>query len=126
MRIRLTRKLAPYLDGIDVSACHEGDVLDLPWRQAELLIAESWATIVLHESRRQSAEPPGHRTSSSDRPARSARLIEQLGHTRKGLETGEFDPHEDRRVEDRIREELRDARAKIVRGPRPPGKRPSH
>lgn len=43
MRVRLVRKLADYLDGIDLSAYEEGDVLDLPRREAELLIAEGWA-----------------------------------------------------------------------------------
>jgi hypothetical protein len=43
MKIRLTRKLADYLDGIDVSQLREGDVVALPRREAELLIAEKWA-----------------------------------------------------------------------------------
>lgn len=42
-KVTLTRKLADRLDGIDVSGYHEGDVLDLPRPQAELLIAEQWA-----------------------------------------------------------------------------------
>jgi hypothetical protein len=41
--IRLLRKLAERLDGIDVSEYEEGDVLALPQPQAELLIAEGWA-----------------------------------------------------------------------------------
>jgi hypothetical protein len=43
MKVRLTRKLAEQLDGIDVSALNEGDVFDLPRAQAQLLIAEHWA-----------------------------------------------------------------------------------
>jgi len=43
IRVRLVRKLADYLDGIDLSAYNEGDLLDLPRREAELLIAEGWA-----------------------------------------------------------------------------------
>jgi hypothetical protein len=43
MRVRLVRKLADLLDGIDVSAYRCGDVIDLSRRDAELLIAERWA-----------------------------------------------------------------------------------
>jgi len=44
MRVRLTRKLAERVDGIDLSAHAEGDWLDLSRRDAELLLAEGWAT----------------------------------------------------------------------------------
>lgn len=43
MLIRLTRKLAELVDGVDLSHCSEGDVLELPRAHAELLIAEGWA-----------------------------------------------------------------------------------
>ena len=43
MRIRLTRKLADCLDGVDLSHYSVGDVLDLPRREAHLLMAEGWA-----------------------------------------------------------------------------------
>jgi len=42
-RVRLVRKLADELDGIDVSTFREGDVIELPRAQARLLIAEGWA-----------------------------------------------------------------------------------
>jgi hypothetical protein len=43
MRVRLTRKLADEIDGIDLSHRQVGDTLDLPRRQGQLLIAEGWA-----------------------------------------------------------------------------------
>ena len=43
MKVRLTKKLAEMVDGIDISACVEGDVIELSERRAELLIAEAWA-----------------------------------------------------------------------------------
>jgi hypothetical protein len=43
MKVRLTKKLAETIDGIDVSECVEGDVIELPAPSAELLIAEAWA-----------------------------------------------------------------------------------
>jgi hypothetical protein len=43
MRIRLTRKLSQLLNGVDISRRNVGDVIDLPRRDAELLLAEGWA-----------------------------------------------------------------------------------
>jgi hypothetical protein len=43
MRIRLTRKLAELLNGVDLSRHRVGDVLDLPMREAQVLMAEGWA-----------------------------------------------------------------------------------
>jgi len=47
MRIRLVRKLAERLNGIDVSLRRVGDVIDLPSSDAKLLVAEGWARPVL-------------------------------------------------------------------------------
>ncbi len=54
MKVRLSRVLAGYLDGIDVRNCRAGDVLDLPMAEAQLLIAERWAI----PERRSVALPP--------------------------------------------------------------------
>ena len=43
MRVRLTRKLANEIDGIDLSLHHVGDIIDLPTQQARTLMAEAWA-----------------------------------------------------------------------------------
>jgi hypothetical protein len=43
MQIRLTRKLSQLLNGVDLSRQSVGDVIDLPRRDAELLLAEGWA-----------------------------------------------------------------------------------
>jgi hypothetical protein len=48
MKVRLVRKLANCLDGIDVTACKEGDWLDLSPADAMLLFAEGW--VALEES----------------------------------------------------------------------------
>jgi len=46
VRVQLTRKLADYLDGVNLSGHREGDILDLPRREADLLVREGWAVAV--------------------------------------------------------------------------------
>jgi hypothetical protein len=43
MHIRLTRKLAATLNGLDLSEVNVGDVLYLPEPHAVMLIREGWA-----------------------------------------------------------------------------------
>jgi hypothetical protein len=43
MLVRLTKKLAEVVNGLDLSQCAEGDLLDLPERDAKMLLAEGWA-----------------------------------------------------------------------------------
>ena len=43
VKVRLTRKLADYIDGVDLSDHQIGDVLDLSQVEASLLLAEQWA-----------------------------------------------------------------------------------
>jgi len=120
MMVRLTRKLAERVDGVDLSRSHEGDVLDLSRHDAQLLMAEGWA--VACES---SAAPPqrndapllldGVSVPTIDVAESAARLTtEQLRRVREQMERRHFERQEERRVEDRIREELHDATARVV------------
>jgi hypothetical protein len=59
MKVRLTRKFSNLLNGIDLSHFQKGDTLELPARDAEMLLAEGWA------------EPAEMRDRASDRPSRS-------------------------------------------------------
>jgi hypothetical protein len=72
MRVRLIRKLADNLDGIDVSAHHEGDVLDLPEGRATLLVAEGWAVAVRSRDRRATSAA-GERSVAADHSRRRTR-----------------------------------------------------
>ena len=45
MHVRLKRKLAEKIDGIDLSNQEVGDVFDLPERKARMLVAEGWAVL---------------------------------------------------------------------------------
>jgi len=61
VKIRLTRKLAECIDGVDLRGRRVGDLLDLPPHEARLLIAHGWAG---------AAEPGG-----ADPPAPSPRRV---------------------------------------------------
>jgi hypothetical protein len=98
MRIRLTRKLADCLDGVDLSHFSVGDVLDLPRREAHLLIAEGWALPSEGTGERQPCTP----------------TEDELRCIREQLENWSEQQNR-RRAEDRVREELRDSRAVTVR-----------
>jgi len=100
MRVRLTRKLAQVIDGIDLSGSRVGDVLELTDSEAELLVAEGWArhmksgVVAADDAERRRRERRERIRTHIDDPAADV----------QGL----------RRVEDRIREELRDDRARII------------
>ena len=48
--VRLTRKLADKIDGVDISAYRVGEIIALPLRAARLLMAEGWAEMVERRS----------------------------------------------------------------------------
>jgi hypothetical protein len=60
VRIRLVRKLAQRLNGVDVSDVNVGDCLDLSPESARLLIEEGWAVLVdrLHPEDREERQNP--------------------------------------------------------------------
>ena len=43
VHVRLTKKLANVMDGVDVSHARAGDILDVSDSQGAMLIAEAWA-----------------------------------------------------------------------------------
>ncbi len=68
MQIRLIKKLAEVLDGIDLSDRRVGDVMNLPKHDAEVLLAEGWASPV------EPAFSVGTRLAdANDRPRRSTK-----------------------------------------------------
>jgi len=123
MQIRLTRKLADYLDGIDVSEYRVGDIMELPVRDAHLLIAERWAEAYIPApARARESGASGVATATAlplTRPPRVdgprvIRTLERLRQIREQMEQHQRVDQERRRAEDRIREELRDERARTV------------
>jgi hypothetical protein len=110
MRVRLTRKLAETIDGIDLTRSRVGDLIDLSQHDAEVLVAEGWAT---------SADALFFETTGCrlcDDPATQlSRTLGQLRRVWELMEQRTFGQQEHRRAEDRIREELQDSRAKTIR-----------
>jgi hypothetical protein len=58
MRIRLTRKFALTLNGVDLSKIAVGEEIDLPERSANILIAEGWAEPLQRQTDRPSLGSP--------------------------------------------------------------------
>jgi hypothetical protein len=46
IKVRLTRKFAQIINGIDLSRARAGEEIDLSPREAELLVAEGWASLI--------------------------------------------------------------------------------
>ena len=70
MHIRLTRKLAEMLNGVDLRAFTVGEVLQLDERYAAMLVAEGWAETVVPMNIRATADDrqrSGRRRESSPR-----------------------------------------------------------
>jgi hypothetical protein len=67
MRVRVIRKLAHQLNGVDLTSLTVGDVVHLPDRDAQMLVLEGWAERV---DSQKLAHTPTDRTRSSQVPNR--------------------------------------------------------
>ena len=56
MVVKLIRKLADFIDGVDLSRNRVGDVLRVSRRDGELLLAEGWATRTASKERSEKRE----------------------------------------------------------------------
>jgi hypothetical protein len=63
MKVRLTRKLAECVDGVDLSNHSVGDVLELSPLEATLLVAEKWAIPERRSGEGASREPERRQTA---------------------------------------------------------------
>ena len=74
MKVRLAKRFTRKLDSVDASGAPQGEIVDLPPRGAEALIAEGWATAVddaagdMRGARHLAA--PDERAEAADRPRR--------------------------------------------------------
>jgi hypothetical protein len=76
MRVWLKRKLAECIDGVDLSDYCVGDTLELPTRDASLLVAEEWAALDrrVRSDRRLADVPPDLERRAVDAVAISDRV----------------------------------------------------
>jgi len=114
LQIRLTRKLANHLDGVDVTDVNEGDVIDLPRLEAQLLIAERWAEPFVPPLAHAARANLLRRSTDKPLDPHVPHPIELLYAVRRPGERRSKPP--ERSVEDLIREEFQDSRARIIRG----------
>lgn len=69
MKIRLTRKFADLINGIDLSKAHTGETLDLSPHDAQMLMAEGWAEFAGGDHPRATA----HEVTPKKRKARASK-----------------------------------------------------
>jgi hypothetical protein len=115
MRVRLVRKLADVIDGVDISDYGVGDVLDLHSDEARLLIAEDWAISAgqpTHQRDVRQPSSPIRIAEAADSRRRS--LVNQLRLASEQIEHQGRQLTYRRRREDILLDELRDARAKTI------------
>jgi len=73
MRVRLTRKLADLIDGVDLRGHEVDEVLDVSAKDARLLMAEEWAIA----ERRMADRPHSTERRSSSQPTVRDRAADQ-------------------------------------------------
>jgi hypothetical protein len=84
MRVRIVRKLADRVDGIDLTNYDVGEVIELPEMDGRLMVAEQWGEFARREAdleygRNAAARPLDRRKTSSD-------LYDRLRSKREELE----------------------------------------
>jgi hypothetical protein len=79
MKVRLTRKLADAIDGVDLTGRRVNEVFDLPSRQAALLFAEGWAGY----DRRDQNDRRGLHEATKDLYGRLKEKIDELERDRR-------------------------------------------
>ena len=73
MKVRLTKKYAERIDGVDLRGRNVGDLLDLSPPDAHVLCREAWAT----PERRRAPEPTNQRRRASDYPGSADRIPDE-------------------------------------------------
>ena len=84
MRVRITRKLADRVDGVDLTHCDVGEVIDLPEPDGRLILAERWGVF----ARRQTDVNAHDQTvgASRDRRQGSGDLYQRLREKHEAIE----------------------------------------
>jgi hypothetical protein len=110
----LTVKLAEMIDGVDLSRHSVGDELLLSREQARLLIAEGWAVPAARATRHPTPSARLPEAVAADAAAPDRRGVERLRPIAVRFPQHRMNAQPFRRVEDRLRDELQDAEARII------------
>ena len=70
--MRLTKRFAEFIDGVDLSRRRAGEEIELPTHEARLLLAEGWAELASGPAAATSADKPPRRRLA--RPKRKGRV----------------------------------------------------
>ena len=84
MRGRLIKKMAKMIDGIDLSESAVGDVLDLPSRDACLLMYEDWAVPEDWETSRRYVSSSSNPNAAPRTLAAARTAVSKLSRLRRG------------------------------------------
>lgn len=111
MWVRLTRRLADRIDGVNLSAHRVGDVFEVTRHEAELLVAEECAVVAA--SAECPLRPRQFSRANVDR-RQLGPLAERLRTITQHINHKTFQHEDRRRAEDRIRDEWHDAHARVI------------
>ena len=114
MWVRLTRRLADCIDGVNLSAHQVGDVFEVTRHEAELLVAEAWAVLSTSAERPFRSRRPVRSNGANVDRRQLGPLAERLRTITKHISHQTFQHQDGRRAEDRIRDEWHDAHAKVI------------
>lgn len=116
MWVRLTRRLADCIDGVNLSAHQVGDVFEVTRQEAELLVAEAWAVFAASKEGPFRPRPPDPVNRANVDRRQLGPLVERLRTLTKHITHRTFQHQDRRRAEDRIRDEWHDAHARVING----------
>jgi len=114
MWVRLTRRLADCIDGVDLSAHKVGDVFEVTRHEAELLVAEVWAVLSAPAARQFRSGPPDRVNRPNVDRRQLGPWAERLRTITQHISDRPFQHQDRRRAEDRIRDEWHDAHATVI------------
>ena len=114
MWVRLTRRLADCIDGVNLSAHQVGDVFEVTRHEAELLVAEAWAVLSTSAERPFRSRRPVRSNGANVDRRQLGPLAERLRKITNHINHQTFQHQDGRRAEDRIRDEWHDAHAKVI------------
>ena len=86
MRVRIVRKLADRVDGIDLTHFDVGEVIELPEMDGRLIVAERWGEFARREADLNGRGTDYGMVQAIDRRQSSRDLYERLRHKREEYE----------------------------------------